>query len=74
MKITEMIKKLGGHRATIAKQAGISEQSLNNLVSQKREVLELLDGRFIVVSKQTVVFGEVDYNNHNAIIDDNETK
>ena len=54
-----MIKKLGGHRATIAKQAGISEQSLNNLVSQKREVLELLDGRFIVISKQTVVFGEV---------------
>ncbi len=57
--IKQMIKKLGGHRATIAKQAGISEQSLNNLVSQKREVLELLDGRFIVVSKHTVVFGEV---------------
>ena len=56
MKISEMIKKLGGHRATIAKQAGMSEQQLNNLVSQGREVLKLESGDYILITKKTQVF------------------
>ncbi len=51
-----MIKKLGGHRATIASNNGMSEQQLNNYVSQGREVLELADGRFVLVTGKTKFF------------------
>lgn len=51
-----MIKWLGGNRKEIAKSAGITEQMLNNLVSQDREVLELSNGDYILTSKHTKIF------------------
>ena len=56
MKIIKMIKQLGGNRAAIAKQAGISVQQLNNMVSQGREVEQLSGGGFVVLAKNTVRF------------------
>jgi hypothetical protein len=56
MKITQMIKQLGGNRAAIAKAAGISIQHLNNMVSKGVEVKELPSGDFIVVRKDATVF------------------
>ena len=57
MKITEMIEKLGGNRAAIAKKAGVSVQQLNNQVSKGVEVVELKDGRFVTVRKNTTYYG-----------------
>ncbi len=51
-----MIKKLGGNRAAIAKKAGISIYQLNNAVSKGYEVLELADGRYILVRKNSTIF------------------
>ena len=51
-----MIKKLGGHRATIAKDAGISVQVLNNAVSKGVSVEELKDGRFVTVRRDATYF------------------
>lgn len=56
MNIKDMIKKLGGHRATIAKQAGISVQTLNNAVSKGISVEELKDGRFVTVRRDATYF------------------
>lgn len=63
MKITEMIKRLGGNRAAIAAQADISVQQLNNQVSNNVTVVELADGRFVTVRKDATYFGEQHDNN-----------
>lgn len=52
-----MIEKLGGNRAAIAKKAGVSVQQLNNQVSKGVEVVELKDGRFVTVRKNTTYYG-----------------
>ena len=51
-----MIKQLGGNRAAIAKQAGISVFQLNNMVSKGREVELLPDGSFVAVRSNAVRF------------------
>ena len=56
MKLINLIKKLGGNRAAIAKSGDMSLAQLNNLVSQDRELLELADGNYILVSKHTKIF------------------
>ena len=56
MKITELIKKLGVKRSDLAASANMTEQMLNNLVSQDREVLELANGDYILTSKHTKIF------------------
>jgi hypothetical protein len=56
MKLINLIKKLGGNRSDIAKSGDMSLAQLNNLVSQDREVLELADGNYILVSKHTKIF------------------
>ena len=56
MKIIHMIRWLGGNRKEIAKSANMTEQMLNNLVSQDREVLELANGDYILTSKHTKIF------------------
>ena len=56
MKTLEMIKKLGGNRAAIAEQAGISIQQLNNMVYKDVEVEELKDGSFVTVHKNATRF------------------
>lgn len=56
MKITEMIKLLGGNRAAIAKDAGISIQHLNNMVYKGVDVEETKDGYFVVVRKGSTYF------------------
>ena len=53
--ILEAIKLLGGHRATIAKDSGTTEQQLNNYVNQRRHVLELVGGGYVVVTGQTQI-------------------
>lgn len=50
------IVKYGGTRKDVAKSAGMSEQMLNNLASQDREVLELANGDYILTSKHTKIF------------------
>lgn len=56
MKLINLIKKLGVKRSDLAKSAGMTEQMLNNLVSQDREVLELASGDYILTSKHTKIF------------------
>ena len=56
MEIREMIKKLGGNRAAIAEQAGISIQHLNNQVSNDVSVVELKSGGFVTVRKDATYF------------------
>lgn len=63
MKLINLIKKMQRKyvhgdltREDIAQDAGISIYSLNNLVHQDREVLELADGNYILVSKHTKIF------------------
>lgn len=59
MKIIEMIGKLSLSRKDIAKEAGISVEQLNNMVSLKVEVDELPDGSFVVVRGNAVRFNRV---------------
>ncbi|WP_428613357.1 hypothetical protein [Pseudoalteromonas sp.] len=56
MKLINLIKKLGVKRSDLAKSANMTEQMLNNLVSQDREVLELANGDYILTSKHTKIF------------------
>ena len=56
MKITEMIKQLGGNRTAIAKEAGISIQQLNNMVYKGVDVEETKGGYFVVVRKGATYF------------------
>lgn len=58
MKIKQLIEKLGGDRAAIAKQAGITVFQLNNMVYKDVEVEELKDGRFVVVRKDATYFSK----------------
>ena len=51
-----MIESLGGSRADISSQAGISVQQLNNNVSKGVEVEELKDGRYVTVRKDATYF------------------
>ena len=53
MKLIELIKKLGGNRAALAKQWDTTEQQINNWVSQDREVAELANGDFIIINKHS---------------------
>lgn len=56
MKLTNLIKKLGVKRSDLAASANMTEQMLNKLVSQGREVLELANGDYILTSKHTKIF------------------
>lgn len=56
MKLIELIKRLGVKRSDLAASANMTEQMLNNLVSQDREVLELANGDYILTSKHTKIF------------------
>jgi len=56
MKLISLIKKLGLSRAEIAKYANISLAQLNNYVSEGREVLELANGDYILVTSKTKIF------------------
>ena len=56
MKLIDLIKKLGIKRSDLAASANMTEQMLNNLVSQDREVLELANGDYILTSKHTKIF------------------
>lgn len=56
MKLINLINLLGHKRSDLAKSAGMTEQMLNNLVSQDREVLELANGDYILTSKHTKIF------------------
>lgn len=51
-----MVWWFGGCRKDIAASANMTEQMLNNLVSQDREVLELANGDYILTSKHTKIF------------------
>ena len=57
MHTKQMIKQLGGNRAAIAKQAGISNATLRNQISKDVTVEELKDGRFVTVRKDATYFG-----------------
>jgi hypothetical protein len=56
MKITQMIKQLGGTKTAIAKSANISPQSLNNMVRKGQEVEQLANGDYVLMNSKTVVF------------------
>lgn len=65
VKVKDLIKsvtKYGGSRSDVAKSAGITEQMLNNLVSQGREVLQLANGDYILTSKHTKIFNSNHFN------------
>ena len=53
MKLVDLIKKLGGNRAALAKQWNTTGQQINNWVSQDREVAELANGDFIIINKHS---------------------
>jgi len=56
MKLINLIKNIGGSRSEIAKSANISLAQLNNYVSEGREVLELANGDYILVTSKTKIF------------------
>jgi hypothetical protein len=58
MKITDMIKRLGGNRTAIAQQANTTVHSLNNAVSKGAEVEQLVDGRYISVNRFNIFYGD----------------
>lgn len=51
-----MIEALQISRVDIAKSAGISIQQLNNAVSKSAQVLELKDGGFVLIAKNSTIF------------------
>jgi transposase-like protein len=53
MKLIDLIKKMGGNRAALAKKWNTTEQQINNWVSQDREVVELANGNFIIINKHS---------------------
>lgn len=56
MKLITLIKKLGVKRSDLAKSANISQAQLNNYVSEGREVLELANGGYVLVTSKTKIF------------------
>ena len=56
MKIRQMIKEFGVSRKRIAESVGLTEQALNNFVSQDREVLELANGDYVLKTSRTKIF------------------
>lgn len=56
MKLIDLIKKLGVKRSNLAKSANISPAQLNNYVSEGREVLELANGDYILITSKTKIF------------------
>lgn len=56
MKLINLIKKLGVKRSDLAKSANISQAQLNNYVSEGREVLELANGDYVLVTSKTKIF------------------
>lgn len=56
MKLIDLIKKLGVKRITLAASANISLAQLNNYASQDREVLELANGDYVLITGKTKIF------------------
>lgn len=56
MKLITLIKKLDVKRSDLAKSANISQAQLNNYVSEGREVLELANGDYVLVTSKTKIF------------------
>ena len=56
MKLKDLVKHLELPRAEIAKSANISLAQLNNYVSEGREVLELANGDYILITSKTKIF------------------
>lgn len=56
MKLINLIKKLGVKRSALAKSANISQAQINNYVSEGREVLELANGDYVLVTSKTKIF------------------
>ena len=56
MKISQMIKQLGGDITAIAKKAGITPNHLRKMKSVGSEVEQLPNGDYIVVRKDAVRF------------------
>lgn len=56
MKLINLIKKLDVKRSDLAKSANISQAQLNNYVSEGREVLELANGDYVLVTSKTKIF------------------
>lgn len=64
MKLTTLLKtKFNNSTQLAAKAAGISDASMRNFKSQDREVLELANGDYIIVSKHTVIIKVKGLNN-----------
>lgn len=55
MKIKELIKQYGG-AIPAAKACGASQTTVNTWAHKDREVLELANGDYILVSGRTVIF------------------
>ena len=56
MKLIDLIKKLGVKRSDLAASANISLAQLNNYVSEGREVLELANGDYVLITGKTKIF------------------
>ena len=56
MKLINLIKKLGVKRSDLAASASISLAQLNNYVSDDREVLELANGDYVLITGKTKIF------------------
>ena len=56
MKLIELIKRLDVKRSDLAASANISLAQLNNYVSEDREVLELANGDYVLITGKTKVF------------------
>lgn len=71
MKLTKLIKQQGGTKTAFAANARnskgipLSKQSLNNMIMQDREVLELANGDYVLVTKHTVIFKAVNQERDN---------
>ena len=56
MKLIDLIIELGCNRAALAKEWGTTEQQINNWVSQKREVVELASGDYMLTNQKNKIF------------------
>ena len=55
--VSELIdKKYGGDKKEAAKGGDITYQQIRNLLHQKREVIELADGSYMLDTKKKIVF------------------
>ena len=56
MRLINLIKNINIKRSDLAKSANISLAQLNNYVSQDREVLELANGDYVLITGKTKIF------------------